>query len=167
MNTDNNTLNDVREISHPDVVKRTNVTSILLTSISILAGILSVVLWSGAAGVILIITGALIYVIKPKTEVYEPTGCKVYRKSYFVASEKTESVIKILEGELNDSVEPLQFLQSGSVRIDTLFNKERNFMAWQIFHFVPHRYEPVTKVNTLSGPPAVQFSRFLERSEKA
>lgn len=166
MNTDNITTNDVREISHPQIAKRANITTITSSLLLILAGILAVILWSGVAGVILVITGAIVFIIKPKTEIYEPTGCHIERKSYFLSSEKSEITRKILEGELNDSTEPVQFLQQGGTRLDVLISKDRDFVAWQVFHFVPHKYVPVSKVYTLTGPPAVQFARFIKRSDK-
>nr|MBP6454625.1 hypothetical protein [Bacteroidales bacterium] len=64
MNTDNITTNDVREISHPQIAKRANITTITSSLLLILAGILAVILWSGVAGVILIIAGAIVYIIK-------------------------------------------------------------------------------------------------------
>ena len=166
MNTDNITTNDVREISHPQVAKRANITIIATSLILVISGILAIVLWSGAAGVIIIIAGAITYIIKPTLEIYEPTGGHVVRKSYYIASEKNQITKTILEGELNDSVEALQFLEQGGTRLDVLITKDKGFAAWQLFHFVPHKYEPVSKVYTLTGPPAVQFARFIERSSK-
>ena len=166
MNADNITTNDVREISHPQVAKRANITIITSSLILILAGIISLVLWSATAGAVIIVAGVITYLIKPKIEVYEPTGCHIGRRTFYVASEKSQAIKTILEGELNDSVEALQFLQQGGTRLDVLLTKDKDFAAWQLFHFVPHKYEPMSKVYTLTGPPAVQFARFIDRSAK-
>lgn len=166
MSTDNKITKDVREILHPQVVTRTNITTISSALVLILAGILAVILWSGAAGVIIIVVGALVYILKPKIEIYEPTGCHIKRHSYYIATEKRDSIIKTFEGELNDSVEPIMLLDSGGTRLDLLVSKDKSFLAWQIFHFVPHKYEPVSEMHTLTGPPAVQLERFISRSIK-
>lgn len=166
MNTDNITANDVREISHPQIAKRANITTITASLIMALAGILAAILWSVSAGIILILAGALVYIIKPKREVYEPTGSSIHRKTYYLASEKSEITRKILEGELNDSTEPVQLLQQGGTKLDVLISSDHDFVAWQVFHFVPHKYVPVSQVQTLTGPPAVKFARFIKRSSK-
>jgi len=157
---------DIRKINHPKVVKRVNMPSVTVSIVLILSGILTLVFGLTAVAILLLALGIIIYFVKGSVELYEPTGSHVKTFSLYTPAEKLHDLKATLNGELNDATPAFSVVQSAGGRLDVIVSADGEFAAWQIFHFIPHRYEPLTEGNTLTGPPAKQFIRYINRCKK-
>ncbi|PKP37217.1 MAG: hypothetical protein CVT97_06530 [Bacteroidetes bacterium HGW-Bacteroidetes-14] len=157
---------DIRKINHPKVVKRVNMPAVTISIVLILSGILTLVFGLTAVAILLLALGIIFYFVKGSVELYEPTGSHVKSVSIYTPAEKLHDLKATLKGELNDSTPAFTVVPSAGGRLDVIVSADGDFAAWQIFHFIPHRYEPLTEVHTLTGPPAKQFIRYIERCKK-
>ena len=128
--------------THPDVVKRTSVSSIIISAILCVIGAgafatslkmgdssstMSMVLMAG--GTILFLWAVFRFFWRGKEWVYAPTG----------------SVAK--------------------VRMDYMISQDKKFVAAQLFRFIPYTYEPASSVFYFTGDDASAFVHCLETSE--
>lgn len=157
---------EIRKISHPKVVKRVNMTSVTVSIVLILSGILTLIFGLTSVAILLLALGAIFYFVKGSVELYEPTGSHVKTFSMYTPADKMHELRATLSGELNDATPAFTVVPSAGGRLDIIVSADGEFAAWQTFHFIPHRYEPTSEVFTLTGPPAKQFIRYINRCKK-
>lgn len=162
---------------HPNIVKRTSLSGLILSSLFILIGLaalissnrfeeqaspLTIVLL--LSGTILVILGVLRLVWRGKEVVYTPTGSVTREKSFFFD-------LKYLD-DLKNSVTTGQFTlatdmkseTNGNIRMDIIVSEDKQFAAVQLFQFVPYAYNPVTSVCYYTNGEAAALSSFLIKS---
>jgi len=159
---------------HPHISKHTNVLSILLSLVVVLAGIVSIVLsfnvgkssstWSMALltlGIILILVALYRAFWKSTEIVYIPTGSTINEGSYFVDSADLTALRNVMTDK-SFGQSDISFKQGGNGRIDYMASKDGKFMAVQLFQFVPYTYEPASEIYYYVDADAQAFRHFLE-----
>lgn len=160
--------------THPYISKHTNLLSIVISLVLIMAGVASV--WfalsfdsaSSTISMLLLTVGTICLLIalyrlfwRTKEKVYTQTGSAIVEGSCYWDSCDYQSLVEILEHANFKLGKNLTVKLSGNIRLDYIVSKDRRFAAVQLFRFVPYVYEPVTQVYYYMEDDAVGFVRYL------
>ncbi|BEG99725.1 hypothetical protein [Bacteroides sedimenti] len=163
------------ESNHQDVVKRTNIGSLLLSFLFIVAGIVTFVFsnqlekLSGAVTLTAMVLAAFLFLLgiywlawKSKTLVYEPTGSKILKRSLFFdihAKYKLEKMMK--SGTFSEDI--VAAGEKGSVRLDYLVSEDNQFIAMQLFQFSTYKFTSDIPVAYFRGDKAVEVAAYFNK----
>lgn len=162
-------------LTHPDIVKRTSVASLLYSGVMVLLGIFLFVAVFGmtdntstasmtlmVCGTVLILGGIFRIFWKSKQLIYLPTGSVATERSLFFDLKYLNRLTDMLDN-LSVEVAGVKSGASGNVRMDVMITKDSKFVAVQLFQFVPYTYTPVTKVKYFTGTEAAALSTFISK----
>ncbi|AGY52660.1 hypothetical protein BRDCF_p33 [Bacteroidales bacterium CF] len=153
-------------ISHPEIVKVFDTKSLIITSAIAVAGIASLVLsWFGIASILLIIA-LLLFFLKSKANVYKPSGSFVKTESFYLDKEELPFLQTLLEGKEQEEPRVIKFTSTGSARIDYIFSADKQFAAFQLFEFIPHKYEVYSKMISFTGAQAKKMISYIDKCKK-
>ena len=153
-------------ISHPEIVKVFDTKSLIITSAIAVAGIASLVLsWFGIASILLIIA-LLLFFLKSKANVYKPSGSFVKTESFYLDKEELPFLQTLLEGKEQEEPGVIKFTSTGSARIDYIFSADKQFAAFQLFEFIPHKYEVYSKMISFTGAQAKKMISYIDKCKK-
>jgi hypothetical protein len=163
------------ESKHQDVAKRAKTTSVFLSFLLILLGIVSLLVSSRfekvAAEITLtlmllgscfLLLGIYLLIWKSKTLVYEPTGSKVLRNSAFFDISEQNKLEKMIKSGVFSS-EVIKTNEKGCVRLDFLISEDSQFVAVQLFQFSSFKFTADTPITYFRGEQAVGASAFLKQ----
>ncbi len=166
--------------SHPDIAKRTSVSSLIFSLAMVAIGILSFLyifemndksstmsMALMVLGTALILLGVFRLFWKSKEIVYLPTGSVAKERSMFFDLKYMDKLTNMIEsGDLGNKV-GIKCESSGNVRLDIMISQDNKFAALQLFQFVPYTYAPVTSVHYFTGSEAAAVSAFLAKCKAA
>lgn len=153
-------------ISHPEIVKVFDSKSLIITAVIAVAGIVSLVLsWFGIASILLIIA-VLLFFLKSKANVYKPSGSFVKTESFYLDKEELPFLQTLLEGKEQEEPRVIKFTSTGSARIDYIFSADKQFAAFQLFEFIPHKYEEYSKMISFTGTQAKKMISYIDKCKK-
>lgn len=159
---------------HPDIVKRTSVSSIVISTVLCVAGAgafaaslkmgdssstMSMVLMS--VGTILILWAVFRFFWGSKEWVYAPTGSVTKEGSCFFDVCDLQTLTHALEKKDFEAKNNVPVKTNGNVRMDYMISQDKNFAAVQLFRFIPYTYEPASSVLYFTGEDAGAFVRCL------
>lgn len=160
---------------HPDIVKRTSVSSLLLSGLMLIVGILLFIAvfvmadHTSTIGMLLMVCGTVLILgsvfrlfWKSKHLIYLPTGSVANERILYFDLKYLNSLSALLDN-LSAEVTGVKSGSSGNVRMDVLMTKDSKFVAVQLFQFVPYTYTPVTDVKYYTGAEAVKLSTCLAK----
>lgn len=163
--------------THPDIVKRTSVSKLIISFIMLAAGILvfayvfsmtdassTVSMALMVLGTALILYGIFCLFWKSKELVYVPTGSTASQRSLFYDLQHLTVLKNLIEQNKMDAETAVKSEGSGNVRLDVLMSKDGKFAALQLFQYVPYTYTAVTPVKYFSGEEAASVAAFLCKS---
>lgn len=161
-------------VVHPHISKRTSVVSLLLSLVIALVGIVCIVSSlsldnSSAAVSMTLLTLGTIFILfalyrafwRSVDIIYTPTGSVVCEGTFYVDSADLEILHKILKNNDFKHLSRMSFKQNGNGRIDCMFSKDGEFVAVQLFHFVPFAYEPFSAIYYYVGADAKAFKKCI------
>lgn len=162
-------------LAHPDIVKRTSVSSMLSSAAMVLVGIVlfasvfqmtdstsTISMALMVVGTALVLVGVFRLFWKSKQLVYLPTGSVATERSLFFDLKYLNRLTDMLD-DLSAEVSEVKSGTSGNVRMDVMITRDSKFVAVQLFQFVPYTYTPVTKVKYFTGNEATTLSTFLSK----
>jgi len=163
---------------HPNISRHVSVFSIMVSFLIALLGIATIIIsirvetYSSTASTALITVGSVLLLIAlyrmfchNSDMVYIPTGSVVSEITYYLDESDLPFLNEILEEKSFGQSVDLNFMFSGSARMDCLISKDCKFVAVQLLHFVPYTYEAVTPIFYYTGEDATDFARhFLMRN---
>lgn len=162
--------------THPDIVKRTSVSGLLLSAAILLLGILvfastfEITDRSSTLGMLLMVLGTAFFLMgifrlfwKSKEVLYVPTGSIVKERSLFFDLKYMGRLKEMIEEGKPFAEDGLKSEGSGNVRMDVILSQDNKFVAVQLFQFVPYAYTPVTSVYYYTDDKAASLSAFLTR----
>ncbi|MEA5005039.1 MAG: hypothetical protein VB022_01370 [Rikenellaceae bacterium] len=153
-------------ISHPEIAKVFDIKSLIITAIIAVAGIVSLILsWFGIASILLIIA-VLLFFLKSKANVYKPSGSFVKNESFYLDKEDLPFLQAMLEGKEHDESRVIKFASTGSARVDFIFSADNQFAAFQLFEFIPHKYEEYSKMISFTGAQAKKMISYIDKCKK-
>ena len=153
-------------ISHPEIVKVFDTKSLIIASAIAVAGVASLVLsWFGIASILLIIA-LLLFFLKSKANVYKPSGSFVKTESFYLDKEELPFLQTLLEGKEQEEPRVIKFTSTGSARIDYIFSADKQFAAFQLFEFIPHKYEVYSKMISFTGAQAKKMISYIDKCKK-
>lgn len=160
--------------SHPDIVKRTCVSGIILSSIMLLLGVLAFVsileidnessalsMATMVLGTALCLTGIFRLFWKSKEVVYAPTGSVAKERTVFFDLKHKDALKDIITSGSFAGSSDIRGEASGNLRMDVIFSKDKKFAAVQLFQFVPYTYQPITSVRYFTNESAAAVYAFL------
>lgn len=160
---------------HPDMEKRTSVSSILMSAVIAVLGIgafvssmrmddatstWSMVLMTGGTVLLLVALFRLFW--KSKEWVYIPTGSVAKDGSCYFDICDLQALNNLLEQRTFDTGVDVKARSNGNARMDYMVSRDKKFAAVQLFRFVPYTYEAASSVFYLTGKDATSFVRCLE-----
>lgn len=165
--------------AHPYISKHTNLYSVIVSFICIVAGVGTVLFAldvdnsSSTMSMVLLTVGTILLLFalyrlfwRSKENVYLPTGSSLVEGSCYWDSGDLKVLMKMLEHTTFDSAKRIPAKLSGTVRLDYIISKDRQFAAVQLFHFVPYIYEPASKVYYYTGNDAANLVHYLNTKLK-
>lgn len=151
----------------PDVVKKTDVASVVVSLIILAVGVAFFVssfqfdVNSGEWSMLCLLIGlaAAVYgivrlFVSNKKTVYAPTGSKLKRDRIYFKSDDLGKVLAAIDNNFA-AVQGLHDDDNGTVRIDVLTAADSSFGAVQAYSFQGTAYEPQSAVKTFTGAAAV------------
>lgn len=146
-----------------DVVKKADVTSILLSTIILIAGFIFFVVsfqfdansdeWSmlclllGIAGVTY---GIIRLFVNNKKTVYAPTGSRLKKTRIYFKSDDLGKLLNVIDNDFQ-STTGLHDNENGTVRLDILTSADGAFAAVQAFSFQDSSYMAQSAVKSFTG----------------
>lgn len=164
--------------AHPDIVKRTCLSSVLVSAILCVVGagafITSLKMGDSsstmsmmfmAGGTILFLWAVFRLFWKSKEWVYAPTGSVAKEGSCFFDVCDLQALANTLEKRDFVTKKDVKVKQNGNVRMDYMLSQDKKFVAVQLFRFIPYTYEPATSVFYFTGNDAGEFVSCLETKD--
>lgn len=163
---------------HPDIEKRTSVSSVLISVIFCVIGagafvtslktgnsssIMSMAFMTG--GTILFLLAVFRLFWKSKEWVYVPTGSVAREHTCFFDECDLQALTAALENKNFEGKSKVKAKPCGNVRMDYMLSQDKHFVAVQLFRFIPYTYEPASSVFYYTGTEANAFVRCLETSK--
>ena len=164
--------------SHPDIVKRISVSSLIFSGVLLLAGVLAFVSTmeieekSSAGSMSLMVLGAALFLFgifrllwKSKEVVYLPTGSLANEYRVFFDLKDLDKLKGIVTSNSYSVSSEIKSQAGGNVRLEIILSKDKKFAAVQLFQFIPYTYQPVTSVHYYTNEEASAFAAFLAKSK--
>ena len=149
-----------------EITKKMNAGVLALTIILVSAAVVSVIFSQSILGTLLLLTGIIVFAIKAKQEVYKPTGSKIKRGTYYFDKEMISRVENIVKGGFAEDTSILPLLENGGGKMETIMTADREFIAVQLFRFIPHKFEETTEHICYTGIKAKKLIECIEKSKK-
>lgn len=164
--------------THPDVVKRTSVSSVILSAVLCVTGVcafaaslktgdssstLSMAFMTG--GTILLLWAVFRFFWRSKEWVYAPTGSVAEEGGCFFDVCDLQALTETLEKKDFETKNGVNVKKNGNVRMDYMISRDKRFVAVQLFRFIPYTYEPASSVFYFTGDDARAFVHCLETSD--
>lgn len=166
--------------SHPDIIKRTNISVLIQAIALLLIGLLLFISMfelkdrSSVASMLLLVGGTAFMLLgvfrlfwKMKEAAYLPTGSSVKERSLFFDLKHLVEFTEILEQHKFANEAGFKCEGNGNLRMDIFASRDNQFVAVQLFQFVPYTYTPVTAIFYFTGTEAIEMANFLQRCKKA
>ena len=164
--------------AHPDIVKRTSLSSVIISAILCVVGAgafltslkmgdssstISMLFMAGGTILFLIAVYRLFW--RSKEWVYLPTGSVAKEGSCFFDACDLHALNDALAQKAFSSHNDVKVKTNGNVRMDYMISQDKKFVAVQLFRFIPYTYEPASSVFYFTGNDANAFVRCLETSD--
>ena len=139
--------------THPDVVKRTSVSSIIISAILCVIG-------AGAFATSLKMgdSSSTMSMVLMAGSVAKEGAC------FFDVCD-LQALTETLEKKGFETKNDVKVKTNGNVRMDYMISQDKKFVAAQLFRFIPYTYEPASSVFYFTGDDASAFVHCLETSE--
>lgn len=164
--------------AHPDIVKRTSVSSVIVSAVLCMIGAGAFVTSlkmsdsSSIMGMLFMTGGTILFLLavfrlfwRSKEWVYTPTGSVTKEGSCFFDVCDLQALNEALETKSFGSKNDVKVKTSGNVRMDYLVSQDKKFVAVQLFRFVPYTYEAASSVFYYTGNDASTFVHCLETNK--
>ena len=168
----------IYSMSSPDVIQKSNLSSVLISASVFMFGVLLFLfIWkqedsSSFISMTLFTIGIIcflwsIYRIfwQSKEWVYLKTGSSIREGSCFFDNENLLDLINCFDENSIQNSKVICAKKSGNVRLDYMLSKDHKFAAVQLFHFIPYTYEPASRIFYLTGKDAEEFAIKLINSK--
>ncbi|MDD2281020.1 MAG: hypothetical protein PHI95_02305 [Bacteroidales bacterium] len=149
-----------------EITKKMNAGVLALTIILVSTAVVAIIFSQSILGTLLLLTGIVVFAIKGKQEVYKPTGSKIKRGTYYFDKEIISRVENIVKGGFEEDAAILPLLENGGGKMETIMTTDREFIAVQLFRFVPHKFEETTEHICYTGIKARKLIECIEKSKK-
>jgi hypothetical protein len=149
-----------------EITKKMNAGVLALTIILVSTAVVAIIFSQSILGTLLLLTGIVVFAIKGKQEVYKPNGSKIKRGTYYFDKEIISRVENIVKGGFEEDAAILPLLENGGGKMETIMTTDREFIAVQLFRFVPHKFEETTEHICYTGIKARKLIECIEKSKK-
>jgi len=149
-----------------EITKKMNAGVLALTIILVSTAVVAIIFSQSILGTLLLLTGIVVFAIKGKQEVYKPNGSKIKRGTYYFDKEIISRVENIVKGGFEEDEAILPLLENGGGKMETIMTTDREFIAVQLFRFVPHKFEETTEHICYTGIKARKLIECIEKSKK-
>ena len=93
--------------------------------------------------------------------VYVPTNSKTVSGSVYFDKTQLERLKSVLSETPSANLKDFEFAQTGNSRLDYIVAHDSNFVAIQLYEFIPYNFEAVSDIIIYDGDKAHNFSKFL------
>ena len=155
---------------HEHVARRTDIRSIIFSIILILVGGLAFYFSiieeneSSSLSMLIMTLGAACLLVgvfrlfwKSHSWFYTPTDSRISVKSEFYEAADFRSLKSVLDGCCFSGEKTVKSGNTGGIRMDYMYSKDRKFAAVQLFQFSSYIYQPVTEVYYYRDMTADEF----------
>lgn len=162
--------------SHPNIVKRVSVSSLILSLVLLTVGTgmffsafrlndnasaLSMFLM--VLGTAALLTGVFRLFWKSKEQVYEPTGSITKELSMYFDLKDLDRLSDMFNEGSFPLDKSIKSVGNGKVRLDVLRSQDAKFAVAQLFQYEPYIYNPATKIYYFNGDEALAFVTYLQK----
>ncbi|EKD32638.1 MAG: hypothetical protein ACD_77C00029G0003 [uncultured bacterium] len=147
-----------------EIIKKMNAGVLALTISLMSAAAIAIIFSQNTIGILLLLTGIIIFAIKGKQEIYKPTGSKIKRGTYYFDKELISKVEDIIKGGFAEDSAIIPIIENGGGKMETIITADREFIAVQLFRFIPHKFEETTEQICYTGKEAKKLIECIEKS---
>lgn len=156
----------VKEVINTKSVLLSIVTAFVGVGIIILSSFLedkssSVYMAGNTLAIVLIILGLYRLFFKRKQLVYFPTKSTLISGSAYFDTKHLEELKAAIETNQETNLSDYEFTNSGNSRLDYMVSKDGQFVAVQLYQYVPYTFEPVCEVASFEASQAANFGTYL------
>lgn len=160
--------------SHPDIAKRTSVSGVLISSVMLLAGMITFASTfalddnSSTVSMALMVLGTGLFLMgifhfcwKSKEVVYLPTKSVAKEHSVFFDLKYVDELTNLVNSGSFSADPTIKSKAGGNIRMDVILSVDKKFAAVQLFQFIPYTYQPITSVQYFTDEQASAVAAFL------
>ena len=96
--------------------------------------------------VVLLIFGFYRLMNKRSQLIYVPTQSAMLSGSFYLDTQQLERFKSALTAEPDADFSQFKFIRSGNTRLDYVVARDGNFVAAQLYQYIPYNFEPATDV---------------------
>lgn len=111
--------------------------------------------------VILLILGFYRLLRKRYQLIYVPTESVMLSGSFYLETQQFERFKAALTGEPTTDFSQFNLTRSGNIRLDYVVSRDGQFVASQVFQYIPYNFEPATDIVCYEEKNAHNLAMFL------
>ena len=115
------------------------------------------------SAVVLVGVGIVRLLFFGKEYVYLPTKSKIAEYSVFFRSDAKRAVIDAIESGNIAALDKIKKDDNSGIRFDIVMSDDCKFASCQVFEWVPHFFEPASKVYVLDEETVSKIRDYIER----
>jgi uncharacterized membrane protein len=160
------------------IIEKLNINNLILSIILLLSGLFLTIhscffslsknleMALIVVGVLIILLGVSLLVLKNKQKVHEKTGSIIKSQLYYISREDLVSAKNTLAAGKFENEKAVPIVDTSNVYFDTLISKDKAFASVQIFEFVSYDFQPATPLYYYTDNQALKFCEYVERCKK-
>lgn len=111
--------------------------------------------------IVLLIWGFYRLLFKRSQLLYLPTNSNVLSGSFYFDTKHLDKLKNVVIDNQETDFSQYEFVKSGNSRLDYVVSKDGQFVAVQLFQYVPYTFEPASEVICYENGKAKNFGQFL------
>ena len=93
--------------------------------------------------------------------IYVPTKSVMLSGSFYLETQQLESFKEALKGGTETDFSNFKFIKSGNIRLDYFVARDGNFIATQLYQYIPYNFEAVTDIICHEEDKAHSLAMFI------
>lgn len=93
-----------------------------------------------------IITALVKMISAARISVYTPSNSPVRERSLFIKCDRVDNLIESLKNGDSNVIDKIACQSDSGLRMDVMLSDDNNFVACQLFRYVPYSYEPASEM---------------------
>ena len=150
----------------PEIAYKLNSRILFFDGIFSLIAIIAFIFSLNILGISLIIVGTIIFLAKAKQETYLPTNSVIKKYSIFFDKQDMAALEKIINGNLTDETKYIKPNDSGTCKVEVTVSRDKEYIAIQLYRFVPYFYEKAADQIFHTGTKAKEIGNYFEICRK-
>ena len=168
MTTEINNIPDINKYEIEGLERKTNVPALVIGNMACVVGIVLFFIQKMCAstilayilifiGIVLVGYGAFQAVWQSKKWFYTPTNSITSCHDYYYGADDFTALKLAVESKNLNAINKIKVQSDGNVRLRVIKSKDNQFVAAQVFRYVPFEFRPESKIAVMKDAEAKEF----------